>query len=460
MSAAGRAETAPPVLPLWQRLWLAEWLRRQEERGQRRDDRALVAALRPLRLGDQEAILRRAEGLLGADEQASVARARHGWPLLLALTAGLAIVAGVASAAAALAGPQPVNLAWSVAVLLGLPTLSLMLWALACGRRGGRAGLSRWGGLLGWSLPAAQRQDGLQALLGVLRRPGLAFWSFSLVSHLLWAVLLLAALLGLALLLSLRQYDFVWETTLLPVALLSRALAWLAALPGWLGGVAVDPAPLLAGGTDSPELRRAWALWLLQLVAALGLLPRLLLAALAGLLWRRRLARVGLDLAAPYYLAVLRRLQPDSEQVAKADAEGRVPNFSLAGERPGGRGRWLLGLELADQEPWPPEGWSAPAGPLLDSREQRRAALQTLQAQPPARLLVAVDARRSPDRSCLATLADLAACGGPLAVWLLHAELAGERSLLWREQLLQAGLPAARIIDRLAAAAAWWQEGE
>ena len=66
---------------------------------------------------------------------------------------------------------------------------------------------------------------------------------------------------------------------------------------------------------------------------------------------------------------------------------------------------------------------SAPArhwddGGRLDSREQRRAARELFAAHPPRRLLVAVDARQTPDRGSLGLIAELADHAQSIRVWL------------------------------------------
>ena len=57
-------------------------------------------------------------------------------------------------------------------------------------------------------------------------------------------------------------------------------------------------------------------------------------------------------------------------------------------------------------------------GGRLDSREQRRAAREFFAAHPPRRLLVAVDARQTPDRGSLGLIAELADHAQSIRVWL------------------------------------------
>ena len=98
-----------------------------------------------------------------------------------------------------------------------------------------------------------------------------------------------------------------------------------------------------------------------------------------------------------------------------------------------------MALELGDDLSWPDvlEAQAAPddargttaapdAAPVchwddggrLDNREQRRAAREFFAAHPPRRLLVAVDARQTPDRGSLGLIAELADHAQSIRVWL------------------------------------------
>ncbi|CFO39732.1 membrane protein [Bordetella pertussis] len=111
----------------------------------------------------------------------------------------------------------------------------------------------------------------------------------------------------------------------------------------------------------------------------------------------------------------------------------------------------LAALELAPDQPWPPAGLPAnvfDAG-NLDTREQRSALLDALARSAASRLLIACDARQTPDRGTLALLAELSDKAAQTRVWLLQAGAAGAgqgRGSLWQARLLDAGLPEAAIL--------------
>ena len=81
----------------------------------------------------------------------------------------------------------------------------------------------------------------------------------------------------------------------------------------------------------------------------------------------------------------------------------------------------LLALELPNDLPWPPA--TTPAGiqiaGRLDTREERRRILDALADAAASRLLIACDARQTPDRGTLTLIAELAAHAQQTRVWLL-----------------------------------------
>ena len=76
---------------------------------------------------------------------------------------------------------------------------------------------------------------------------------------------------------------------------------------------------------------------------------------------------------------------------------------------------------------------------------QRRRLLEQLTRYPPARLVIACDPRRSPDRGTLALIAELSRCAAATRVWLLQAPpgeaLDGERLGDWHAGIERLQLP-------------------
>nr|WP_240158250.1 DUF2868 domain-containing protein [Pantoea sp. Tr-811] len=288
------------------------------------------------------------------------------------------------------------------------------------------------------------------ALLVLLQRQRLTRWLLGALVHGLWLLAMLAALAMLLTLLATRRYGFVWETTLLAADPFIHLTQALGALPSLLGFAVPDEAMIRASGDTLPALdiaRQAWASWLLGVVLIYGLLPRLLLAGLCLWRWRQGRAHLALDLSLPGFAPLRDALMPRSERIGVQDAApDALPQYQAGQLESGSSGALLVGLELDDQRPWPPAlpATVTDAG-VLDSRESRNRLLEQLSRFPPARLAIACDPRRSPDRGSLALLAELARNAGATRVWLLQAApgeaLDSHRLGDWHDALDRLGLP-------------------
>jgi hypothetical protein len=490
--------------PLAQR-WLAEVVRRHEEHHGALDDARIHAEARAAAPDFEGRLLHRA-GALGAREgwRDAILRWQARARVLFLAAALLALVLGFGAAAGVLGdGTRPVNVVWTLGGLLGVHLLSLLLWLLTLVLQGGARGGFQHGGVLGRAWLALTgfldrskaAADLPLALGGLLGRGRLAAWGVGAANHALWFAALLGATLGVLALLATRRYGFVWETTILPADSFVALSAALGALPGMLGFPVPDAATVAASG-DAPMLdeagRRAWAGWLVGAVVVYGLLPRLMLALLCVLLWRRGTRRLALDLSRPGYARLRPLLMPDSERIGVRDPEpAAMPRPLRHAVVAGGDGGVVaVALELGDDLHWPdvlemgsvPDRGPIAAGPdsaparhwqdggRLDSREQRRGARERFAAHPPQRLLVAVDARQTPDRGSLGLVAELADHAQSIRVWLAGA--AGEgggsdsdmtsvgRLRQWREGLASIGLGEDAALVDADAARAWLEHGD
>ncbi|MDF0734104.1 DUF2868 domain-containing protein [Pseudomonas entomophila] len=418
--------TAPTELD---KRWLTEAVRLREEHAGPLEDQE--ANRRARQQGGDLAARLQSRALWLAERDGMTQALRH-WKqgARLALLA-LAIVAALSGAGLGLAalgdGQRPVNVFWALGSLLGLNLLLLLGWAVGlclAGEQG--AALGRvWLWLSERLARDAQAAHLAPALLVLLQRQRLSRWLLGLLVHGLWLLAMLAALGMLLALLAARRYGFVWETTLLAAAPFITLTNTLGALPSLLGFAVPDEAMIRASGATLPVLdgaRQAWASWLLGVVLVYGLLPRLLLAALCLWRWHQGRARLALDVSLPGYAQLRDTLMPRSERLGVQDAApDALPRFQAGQLESGSSGALLVGLELDDQRPWPPALPKAVthAG-VLDSRESRNKLLEQLGRFPPARLAIACDPRRSPDRGSLALLAELARNAGATRVWLLQ----------------------------------------
>ncbi|HTO17626.1 MAG TPA: DUF2868 domain-containing protein [Pseudomonas sp.] len=436
------------------RLWLCEAIRLREEQAGPLEDGEANRRARLAGPALEQRIESRA--LLLAERDGQLVALRHwhqGARLALLVLALFALLSGAGLAFAALGdGQRPVNVFWALGSLLGLHVLTLLGWlgGLLFTRDAGGALGRLWLWLSEKLARDAQAAQLAPALLVVLQRQRLARWGLGALVHGLWLLALLSALALLLAMLSTRRYGFVWETTLLGADSFVALTQTLGALPALLGFSLPDIAQIRASGERAlveESARQAWAGWLLGVLLVYGILPRLLLALFCRWRWRRGLRRLRLPLDAPGYLLLRERLQPASERLGVRDAAPTdLPEPQAGAFTSDAEGVLLAGIELDPAYPWPPvlpEGVGN-AG-VLDSREQRRLLLERLAQRPAARLLLACDPRRSPDRGTLALLGELSRSAVATRVWLLPVDADAARLDDWRAALQRLGLAEASL---------------
>lgn len=452
--------------------WLTETLRVREAHWGQLQDGTEVRRARAEGGTFAQRLVRRAQ-YLGQREKLTEALGQ--WTTLsqwsLAIMLLVAILAGAGTALGALGdGVRSVNLLLALAAMLGLHSLTLILWLIGIAVPAPQNGpwLGRiW---LGVTRKLARGPDaGLapRALVGLLGRSGALRWVLSAISHLLWLAALISLLATLLVLLSARRYTFNWETTLLsPDAFVSltNALGWLPRQFGF--AMPSDGIIRISDGLNAlpPEAHALWSGWLIGCVVVYGIVPRLIAAVFSVVLARRGLRRAAvLDTALPGYTNLRPRLMPPSETIAPDARPGpkvhytTAPQANLSFTSPG----LLLGLELAPASTWPPlplpEG--VHNGGIIDSRAQRHALLDQLHKQPVERLLVVCDAFQTPDRGISAFISELAAYAKELRVVLVtepHATpVEAARHTAWRAQLAEIGISAQQLFTAPGPALRW-----
>nr|WP_298144134.1 DUF2868 domain-containing protein [uncultured Pseudomonas sp.] len=419
---------AAPAPNQLQRLWLSEAIRLREEQAGPLEDSEANRRARAQGGTLAERIENRALSLAERDGQlAALWHWRQGARLALGALLLLALVSGFGLALAALGdGQRPVNVFWALGSLLGLHLLTLLGWILGlllAGDSGGALG-RLWLWLSAKLARDAQAAHLAPALLVLLQRRRLARWGLGLLVHGFWLLTLSSALLGLLMLFATRRYGFVWETTILGGDNFVALTQALGALPAVLGFPQPDIELIRASAAplDLEAARQAWAGWLLGVLAVYGVLPRLLLALLCLWRWRHGQARLSLDLRLPGYQSLRERLLPGSQRLGVSDAAPARLSQAQGGAHLGAStGALVVAVELDQDLPWPP---ALPKGVsdagVLDSREQRKQLLDQLSRFPPARLLIACDPRRSPDRGSLALIGELARSAAATRIWLLQ----------------------------------------
>ena len=437
-----------------QQLWLTETVRLREEHAGPLEDQEANRLAR--HSGGDLATRVHARARWLADRDGLSQALRHwlqGARLALLAMALLAIISGAGLAFAALGdGQRPVNVFWALGSLLGLNLILLLSWALGllfAGEHGASLGrLWLWlSEKLARDAKAAQLAP---ALLLLLQRKKLNRWAIGLLVHGLWLLAMLSALVLLLTLMATRRYGFVWETTLLRGDTFVALTQALGTLPALIGFSLPSEAMIRASGDSALNIesaRQAWAAWLVGVVLIYGLLPRLLLALLCLWRWTRGRAALSLDLNLPGYSPLREALMPSSERLGVKDAApAQLHRVEGAAGTQDSDGALLVAIELDDQYPWPPQlPQTVKDAGILDSRESRQRLLEQMTRFPPARLAIACDPRRSPDRGSLALIAELARNAGASRVWLLPAPpgqaLDAERLGDWHAALQPLELP-------------------
>jgi len=351
----------------------------------------------------------------------------------------LAAVFGALGIIYAITDTHTINIYWLLLVLLGFNLISMLLWltGISLNMQGLIAGLLAR--LTSW-LPAylgrtAKRASGRSGTSSGMQadRAWLAChfsgrvgkWQFSKLTHQLWLVYLFTGLVFLLLLLMVRQYDFVWGTTLLSDSAFVK-LTEVLSMPLHALGFATPTAEQVQQSrigllqvelsqTLNAEQRYVWAQFLLGALLLFGIVPRLLLLAWSALMHRLSRRLFTLDFYLPYYISLRQRLMPlashgqiiDADTappvIAKAPAVTPLPHALPA------QTRWVA-VELGADISWPPGSINTAndLGQVTD-RESLNRILQQLQADKNPVVAVAVSSARSPDRGVQRTIASLMA---------------------------------------------------
>jgi hypothetical protein len=434
------------------------------------EEAAALSRARAVEGSIEAKVVARAEAMPGADrlvQELDRLKALLRGTLLAAL--GLAALAGAATARTALASADglTVNFFWLLLSLLGLHLASLLAWCvlMAVAPSATRGGVLGGAVLWLWRQGASRlgagrhRAAALQAAGSRWARGAAGRWLVSGLGHGLWAGYLLGALVMTLLLLGAQRYHFVWETTILSAGAYIRLTAILAALPRALGIAVPDQAAVVGAEWPGPDPavpgdEGAWSSLLIACIVLYGLLPRLLALGMSVLFARRAARTTPLDLSRPGYARLVPLLAPEAPRTKVVDpdraAEPRrrdLPDLDSLPKPPPAGPVFLLGWEIdAPPTGWPPPVTAAHLRDLgrLDGRAELDETAGSLECADPARVVVAVDLRQTPDRGVAAALGRLNDAAGNRLVLLLS----GEAGL---HQRLAAADAADRLADWVAA---------
>ncbi|MGB5397337.1 MAG: DUF2868 domain-containing protein [Gammaproteobacteria bacterium] len=344
----------------------------------------------------------------------------------------LAALLGASGVIYAVTDSQTLNIYWLLLVLLGFNLISMLLWlaGISLNMQALTAGmLAR---LTSW-LPGHLEDKNTvtnkystqadRAWLACHFSGATGKWQLSKITHQLWLVYLCAGLVFLLLLLMVRQYDFVWGTTLLSDAAFVKLTELLGAPLQALGFATPSTDQVYESRTGvaatlSAEHRRHWAQFLLGALVCFGIVPRLLLWSWSALMLAHARRGFALDLYLPYYISLRQRLMPlaSNGQIVDADTSppeiSNTPVINTSSKTPASHPlptetQWVA-VELGDNVSWPPQSISA-ANDLgqVSDRESLASILQGLKQNANPVIAVAVAAARAPDRGIQRTIASL-----------------------------------------------------
>ena len=363
------------------------------------------------------------------------------WAIALGLL--MAFVAGAVSVRAAMTGVDgtQVNFYWVLGAVLGVQSLLLVVWLAVAGRwRAGRSSggsaspmlisLGRLVTAVGrWLAEKTRTDPGSRAALhaaGRVHGTGrMGFWTFSSITHALWLSFNIGALTLLLLLLSARQYTFVWETTILgedQYVAMTEALSTPVEALGfsvpshqdlvesqWTG----DPSALAPSDAQTTVTERSqrWASLLVASIVVYGATPRIVLLLLSLGFRRRAAGAFRLDTSALEYERLRPQLMPTTQALGVVDPER--PEEGAGGPRtastssphlsrePGPPA--IVGVELAPPgSGWPPPLNGVPLDDLgiVESRQERTDVAERLSSAPsePSPLVLVCELTSTPDR--------------------------------------------------------------
>jgi hypothetical protein len=266
----------------------------------------------------------------------------------------------------------------------------------------------------------------------------------------------------LVLLLMVRQYDFVWGTTLLSDTVFVSVTEGLS-LPLQALGFAVPTADQVqatrigVADTLSAEMRYVWAQFLLGSLLCYGIVPRILLSSWSVIMYRRARSHFTLDYYLPYYISLRQRLMPlashgqiidaDGSPALISDSPSRTPEpHALPAET-----MWIA-VELGEAMNWPPDSVNADndLGHVV-GRESFSRIHHMLQDNHYPVVAVAVSAMRSPDRGVQRTVSGLLSCSEQRWLVLLQRygdePISNKRLSAWYRLAEACDVPADHVIS-------------
>lgn len=358
----------------------------------------------------------------------------------------LAVLGIISTSSLLTQADNTLNIFWLLGALLGFNAVSLLLWllfAVNAGRSNGGIIAPLLHQVMLWLTPrraTGYRPTASRTWFAAQLNPRFHHWHLSRLTHVAWCCYLVGSILGLLLLFATRQFNFIWESTLLSAEAFIRLSQWLATPLQWLGMPTPSEADIVHSGSSkaaaySSDLRQQWALFLLGCLGIYGLLPRVVAASACFALEYRGRKRWALDLSLPYYRRLHEQYRPSTSQsiIIDPDSEAAPSQQAAAAiaERPVPSNAYWLGLELHPQLPWPGRDSAAYLGEVTDRQSLQALGAQVGELEVP--VAIAVEASKAPDRGLQRNLRELLAhCRQP---WLALIDTGEVSESKWQNWL-------------------------
>lgn len=235
-------------------------------------------------------------------------------------------------------------------------------------------------------------------------------WYISRISHQFWLASLLGMLVSLILLLLVKNYSFVWESTLLQdsaVVALVKIMAWLPNLVGFPTPSPQDIITAQMNPETTPQMVAfRWAMLLIGSLIMYGIVPRLI-AWLFSLIMVRS-SRQKLDIKQPYYQKIIdfwqrKVIDPDDsptelKPVAPTAQISQAKKLVALLEYPYADAHWYqFGLDFQHQ------GHNIEYFGIIDERGDIERLITYLQTNP-VQVLIGIPPQALPDRGTMRKL--------------------------------------------------------
>lgn len=381
---------------------------------------------------------------------------------------GISIVLGIFAAGSLLdSGQKTLNFYSVIVSFLAVNFITLVLWLILQMFKVTSSPLTfLWTLIQKWmgssSEKAAITKSVTAAWVDFFSNSHAGRWMVYSMMHINWVCFLLGAWMYTLFLMTTQQYQFIWESTLLPkesFVQITQAIAWLPELMGFT----TPNIDNINNSELSPDKSSAsaWASLLSGAMLIYGILPRLLFALysfIKHLILRKKWLP---NFQLPYYQSLKQQLYTAHSEVVDPDLEKTVSHSdgsSAHSDISHLKGTWaVLGLEYTEFDEYIPE--ELPQAILvnhigfINDRASRQTALETIENQKHRNVILICDLDTVPDRGLSRTIKKIkAVVKGELQLLLLQDSdylgepLVAQRQADWLFAIHNANLKAEDLI--------------